>query len=1799
MQKISDGYRLSPIQSRVWSLSTEGDRAAFRSRLAVLIEGPIDMARFQEAVSELVSRFEIFRTHFREMPGTGRPLQYINETLRLEISLWNCETDRCGGHAATALSLFEKLETDPLDLGEGQSMRMAFTEIESERTLWLTSASALCADEVTLHNLVRHTIQRYANGQDPQTEDEAPLQYVDVSEWLHEALESEEAQLGRQYWASRRPERVHSMRAPFQDGTGDRRFAPKSYEIETDCNWHERLRHSAERFGVAAETYLLACWILLLRRHCGISEVTLGLGEDGRDYEELAKVFGPFAKQIPLSLRLDEGFSFQDAIAAVDRSRSEHAEWREFFDWRLFAQDESEDEGPSVHYFPLAFTIAPPFETFSAKGLCVSCLISEAVEERFAVRLAAALSNDCPKLKLQYDPGEISPEGVRVLARQLLSLVEDAGHDPGAPFGTRNAPHAWEIQRLNAFSRSEAPAAASDLIHQRIERQALITPEHPAVVFHDATLRASVLTYGELERIANRTANRLREMGVTPGDRVGLCMTRSLEMIVGMVAIFKAGAAYVPIDSDYPQSRIDFMVKDAAPAALITQDRLVAKFTSTGLPLLAFDRDRLRVEACSDRAPASTVPSGLLAYLIYTSGSTGTPKGVGIPHRALAGYVDGVLSRLALEPKAELSALSTMAADLGNTAVFGALGSGRTLRILPETAGMDARLLEQLLSHRPLHCLKIVPSHLSAFLMSPQPVGLLPQDCLVLGGESLEPSLIQRIRQLRPACRVINHYGPTETTVGATSFEAPPGDCRHLKRMPIGRPFGTAAVYVVDDRFHRVSIGVSGELAVGGDTLAQGYWGRPARTAERFAPDPFSSVHGARLYKTGDLVRFNPDGVLMFLGRVDDQVKIRGFRVEPSEVERVLSDHPDLRETVVIARKDSNETMRLIAYAVARPGSGAEAESVKQWLSAKIPEHMVPAAVLFVAAMPLTLNGKIDRKALPHPELALRAKRGYVAPRTPLERRLAEIWGALLGLDKVGIHDNFFEIGGDSIICLQMASRAKRIGLQLSPNQVLRYPTLAELTQHAAAEPVQAVQKAVLGRAPLTPVQGAFFIKNPVDPNHYNQAFMLTASSPVDLVALNAAARAVMNHHDVLRSRFVHTSSGWIQQFEPEIEADPLERVDLSATPAATRQATLERAAASQQTSLNLAEGPLARFIWFDLGEGEPGRFFIVIHHLAVDGVSWRILFEDLTHAYEQALSLEPPSLPPKTTAYKSWAEALLSYARSTALQAEAPFWHEDNQPVPKAPQLDLAGGMEANRVASAVVVVRSLEPEDTAFLLSKLPAIRQVDVQETLLTALALTLSRWTGDTAVGIALEGHGREDIFPDIDLSRTVGWFSSVYPLLLEAPVGRDSTALLSLVKRKLRAIPNKGLGYGVLRCLASPETARPLAPLPSVVFNYLGRFDQTFSTEGPFKLVPESTGLERSGRQIRDFLLAFSGIVVDDRLWLECAYSRNLHTAETVERLMSQFLQSLKGIIEKARADDRDRLERTPAASEAREHWSALVPIREKGGEPPLFLVHGGAGSVLMYAELAARLPAGRPVYGLQPHGLVAGQEPDRKVADMAQRYFEEIKTVQPDGPYFLAGWSLGGLIAFEMACQARDAGAEVGFLGLFDATAPTVARDRAQRKRRDHTEVLLEVVELMLGQPAKAALDSARLRELDSLGRLGDAFSQLARAGLLPQDMSREEALRLVALGIAHTYAGDSHEPYRAFDGTVALFRASDDKDSDAEADPTVLEWRQRCTVLELHPVPGGHRSMFARPHVVTTAQCLARCLSVCSSPGK
>ncbi|HEV7505793.1 MAG TPA: amino acid adenylation domain-containing protein [Thermoanaerobaculia bacterium] len=1482
LQAMTQSQRLSLQQRRVWLQQRSGE--AFHGQIALKIEGDLDSGRLREALRAIVRRHEILRTVFRRLPGMKVSTQSVLAELEpawREVELGDDEIERFLGAERSA----------PFDLAAGPLLRATLARTGDKRHVLAVGLPALCADAKTLANLMRELAAAYAG----EPLDEESLQYAQFTEWQSSLLDdrNEDTERGLAFWNRNQGRAEDLPNLPLTRGRTGRETA-EAVPVSLVAKGSGDLLSATPEFSL--ERFLQAAWASFIWRLSGAPEVTLGTELHGRQYEAMDSAFGLYARVVPLHCHLRASLRFDEVVQHLELQMQETEQWLDFYE----ATPEPRQED---NRFPVGFhyeAVAAPIE---AGGLIFSVHSQLCRTELFGLQLRVRHGTDL-QLELEFDAGLYQRRDVEALAGRFARLIHHAVRKGSSQIGELEllSPEErhWTIFELNdtdSFGGAGSPSAA-------LAELASLRPGNVALAIGEERW-----TLVDLEQRVDRLARRLRAAGVGPDCLVGVCLERSPVLLAALLAVLRAGGAYVPLDPSSPPARLRGILEDSGASVLLTREIYRDwRLEPEGLEVICLEGAQGEAAGPVDEGPFPVPGPDNLAYVIYTSGSTGRPKGVMVSRAGLEHYLAWAVR--AYSSSAEVGSIlhSPVAFDLAVTSLFVPLLGGKPLVLLPEENGIES--LDAALGAG-VDFLKLTPSQLQVLSGLLSAEALANVSALVIGGEELRGEILESLRRRSPRLRLINEYGPTETVVGCCVYEVPEGEPA-AGPVPIGRPIANTRLYVLDGELRPVVAGVPGELFIGGMGLARGYLGAPALTASAFVPDPFDQMPGSRLYRTGDLARHLPDGTLEYLGRIDHQIKLRGFRIEPGEIEAQLAQHPGVRESVVVARETEPGRKEIVAYALARQSPIPDAE-LRSLLKAKLPPYMIPAAFVWLEALPRTRSGKLDRRALPAPERLTTARQRpeYVAPNNQAEEILVEIWNQVLNVERIGIHDNFLQLGGDSIMGIQVVARANQAGLRLTPRQVLEHPTVAELARVAGFDdPVRAEQGLVTGATPLTPNQHRFLANDPIDPDHFNQSLLFEVGLPLDSGLLYRSLVHLLRHHDALRLRFQYQPEGWVQEIAAPEDQVPFTRVDLSVIPPDERTACLMAAAAGLQGSLGLERGPVVRVAQFDLGPSESQRLLFIIHHMVIDGVSWRLVLEDLERCYEQLRSNQKVALPSKTSSFKEWALRLADFARWEVVEREAGYWLAESRANPGRLTPDFPGGIHTVRSERMVRV--SLDPDATRVLLTEVPRTFNAEVDQVLLAALAHTLARATGSRRVLIDLEGHGREGLFEDLDLSRTLGWFTLNCPVLLDLGTAVGPGETLSTVREQIRKIPNRGVGYGLLRYMQNEgsEIARLLRQMPAaeVAFNYLGQLDRPLSDSWSFRVAREYTGNTRSPRGLGDHLLSVDGSLGNGRLEVSWTFSQDLFRRETVEALANDFVRYLQSMIEQGRALDTEALQ---------------------------------------------------------------------------------------------------------------------------------------------------------------------------------------------------------------------------------------------------------------------------------------------------
>ena len=1042
IKEAVNGFRLSPQQRHVLLLQQANRGFPERVSCAISIEGPLETARLRTAVEKVVSRHEILRTALHSLPGMKIPLQLASEGSiywepDLDISILDAPQQEA--HLGV---LFQKHGRAGL---QQEALQLCCVALSPKMQVLLISLPTLCADAPTLQSLVREIGRCYAS----EDFSDEPVQYALVSEWLNELLESDEAEAGREFWRAQDPGAWPALILPFEKKVSyahEFEIGVFSYAIHHEGT--AQIKSICRKYSVTPDAFLLACWQVLLFRMSAQPNFVVETAFDGRADEELKELFGPLTKYLPIHSRLHQQMKFVKVLEEAQVSLDEARKWQECFNWEH--SNTLADTGNSLSLFPVAFDYEECSKSH-AHETSFSIRAQFTCPELFKLKLCCLQTADSLTADFHYHPALFSPADIESLAGRFGLLLESICHNPEAGISEFEIITAEEKARiLYEFNRPAISPSDETRVHQLFEEQAARTPDAVALVFGPEKL-----TYRELNERANQFAHQLQSLGVGAESVVALLLERSTEMVISVLAVLKAGGAYLPLDPGYPEQRLSFMLADAKPVVLLRQRAHAGLLkVPAGMAVIVADEQTseaaAETESFTTTNPDVAVSASNLAYVIYTSGSTGQPKGVMVSHSGLSNYLSWSSRAYNLSAGRGTPLHSSLSFDLSVTALFNPLITGGWVHLLAEERGVAGLSQALRVGGEPYSLVKITPAHLAVLRQgwSGETVGT---DCFVIGGEALSWEEVRHWRAVSGATRLINEYGPTETVVGCCVYEAGVGESEASEGgVPIGQPIENMQMYVLDEQMNCVPVGVSGELYIGGMGLARGYRGRPELTAERFVPHPYSLEEGARLYRTGDVGRYLESGELEYQRRVDSQVNLRGYRIELGEIEAVLRQHEAITNAAVVVRESASGEKQLVAYLVGN-GDASALSQLQSHLKARLPDYMMPTVFVQIDSLPLTTNGKVDRTKLPAPDqLNSHTKKPFVAPfvapRTPFEKELATIWQKLLKVEQVGVHDNFFELGGHSLIATQLALRVQEtFDVSLTLQLIFDNPTINDL----------------------------------------------------------------------------------------------------------------------------------------------------------------------------------------------------------------------------------------------------------------------------------------------------------------------------------------------------------------------------------------------------------------------------------------------------------------------------------------------------------------------------------------------------------------------------------------------------------------------------------------------------------------------------------------------------------------------------------------------------------------------------------
>ncbi|WP_411859318.1 amino acid adenylation domain-containing protein [Bacillus velezensis] len=1460
--QTQDTYPVSSAQKRMYVLQQLEDGGVGYNMPAVLeLTGPLDRSRLEETFRQLVERHESLRTSFETGPD-GEPVQRIHDSVPFQLD------------EAESADAFVR----PFCLEEAPLFRAALVKESEEHHLLLTDMHHIISDGVSVNTLIKEFGELYAG------RSLAPmrLQYKDYAVWQRSFQEKEGYQKQEAYWLKRLEGELPVLELPAdKPRPAVRSFAGGSVSCTLDAETASGLHRIARDHGSTLYMVLLAAYNTLLARLSGQEDIIVGSPIAGRPHKDLEPILGMFVNTLAIRTEPKGGKRFTDYLAEVRQAALEAYEHQDYpFEELVERLGVQRDTSRNPLFDAMLVVQNMEHEELLLDGLHIQPADVSRPVSKFDVTLQASEGGGQIHFLFEYAASLFRKETMQRWASHFMTMLEHIVREPETSIQAISMLTAAEWDRiLSDFNGMTDKQLPEKTVHELFITQARKTPDAAALISGE-----TLVTYKELDEWSNKIARALQKRQIGPDAAVGIVIPRSPEQVAAVFGVWKAGGAYVPIDPEYPEERKRYIISDSGTALLLTVHGAIDQVPDH------FKGEVLALEDIQEQDASSVQPLSApedLAYIIYTSGTTGRPKGVMVEHRSVSKTLQWRSGFYDLNEKDTVLQLFSFSFDGFVTSMFTPLISGAKAAVPAEDEARDILAIKHYLaSYRITHMI-IVPVLYRTLLDVLEPGDAESLRIVTLAGEAVDQNIISRSLSVCPHTELANEYGPTENSVATTA-------ARHIEQsenITIGRPIEHSHVYILNGD-HPQPIGVTGELCISGSALARGYRNLPKQTAQAFVQDPFRK--NRRMYRTGDLAKWLPDGTLQYIGRMDEQVKIRGYRVELKEIESALTGIKGVKEAAVTALPASAGQTELCAYIVTEEGT--ESETVQQALRNEMPAYMVPAFFETLEALPVTPNGKLDRRALPEPRKKAHTGRAFTEPESDMEKELSAIWSEVLGTENIAADQSFFELGGDSIKALQVSARLHQAGKQIAVKDIFSRPTIRELAPYVRTERQPVSQAPAEGEVKWSPVHKWFFTQDMKEANHFNQSVMLTRTNSIDEEALRKTLKAITVHHDALRLVCKKDEEKGLLLFNRPADLADEQLYSLTILETEGDEHEKERfvkhRVAELQRNMDLENGPLVQAGLFR-SEAED-YLFLTVHHLAVDGISWRILLEDLASAYEQAISGQEIKLPPKTMSFKTYTEQLADYAESKQLLQQAEYWreieHYETESLPYE-QADLSQTPAKKRNTVSFTLTES----ETDALLKDVHSAYNTDTQDVLLASAVLAIQKWSPRHALKIALEGHGRQSEQAGADISRTVGWFTSIYPVLFRSgayePLEEYEIRTLKTVKDTLRRIPDKGNGYGVLKYLTPPKLAgMTFGKAPEISFNYLGQFDapggNPAETEQPdaFQFSPLGGGDDVTDTWKREQSLEISAIAAKGRMTVSISYETERFRQDTIERL---------------------------------------------------------------------------------------------------------------------------------------------------------------------------------------------------------------------------------------------------------------------------------------------------------------------------
>lgn len=1461
-----DSYDVSPAQKRIYVLEQLNEKnTTYNISQALLIEGNLCKEKIEETLNRLINRHESLRTSFVMIDG--QPMQKIHEDISIKIAYKELGEEDIEKEIGKLIM--------PFNLSEAPLLRAGLIKIKENENVFVMDIHHIIADGTSMNILLKEFITLYQDEELPLLN----IQYKDFAFWQKKSIYDAKLENQKKYWINEFSNEVPDLSIPtdysrprYQSFEGDK----LSFSI--DSNLTDKLKKLASIKQTSLYMVLVSAYYLLLSKYSGKEDIVVGTPIAGRTHLQVKNVIGMFVNTLALRNYPKGEKSFEEFLHEV-KNRTLEAYDNQEYPFEMLVEELNIPRDMSRNPLFDAMFVFQNMEKVqgSISDLNIYSYSFHSKRAKFDITLFAEEINNYLSFELEYCTKLFNEHSMERLTKYFANILEQIVEAPHLKLCDIQMISEEEKRKLllSQFNdaRQESKSIENKTVIQLFEETVEKNPHKTAISSDNQQI-----TYEDLNQKASKLAWHLKKLEIDSGEAIGIIAEPSIELIISILAVMKVGGIYVPIEPSLPKDRMDYMLEHSQAKLVLSTNKLVKKINFDGIYVDVSDEKIYEVDSY-DIAVATRLEDPV--YIMFTSGSTGKPKGVIVKNQGLSNYIQWASKTYVKDEVVAFPLFTSISFDLTVTSIFTPLITGN--RIIVYKSEENEAIIKEILKDDKVQIIKLTPSHLRLIMDVDNSQSSIKK--LIVGGEQLDTKLVKDIyNSFYGNIEIFNEYGPTEATVGCMIHRFDYNkDLR--PSVPIGTAIENLSIHVLDKYLNPVPVNVPGEIYIGGVGVAKGYLKNETLTTEKFIPNP--SVKGETLYRTGDLARWLPDNKLEFIGRVDSQVKIRGFRIEIGEIEGALLDNESIKQAVVIDKENERGEKYLTAFFTS--DISMNPIDMRKYLALKLPEYMIPSFFIQLDEMPLNNNGKVNMKALSHMEVEINTGMEYVAATTDLEKKLTDVWVSVLDVDKIGIHDNFFVLGGDSIKAVQIVSRLNEMDIDIKVKDILTYQTISEIcvTADFSKEKRQYEQGYAEGEIPLPPIYQWFIDKELNNIDHYNQSVLLELNKNINEDNLQIAMNKIIEHHDGLRVNYSSKNSKLFYNSKHLNKGFEIEVYDISDVDMNIQKSRIEEIGLNLKSSFNIEDDLLIKvaLIYADSKQ----YLLITAHHFVIDGISWRILLNDLFNILVALEKNKEFKLSKKTASMKLWYEELRNYLEKDVEDGEKNIWRNLYQEEFTIPQ-DFEDGDQSLEYLETMSGV--LNEEETKSLLTLCHKAYNTEINDILLAALALTINKWTDNKEILVELESHGRH--LDDIDVTRTVGWFTSIYPVKLTLSNESLSKDIMS-IKEQLRDIPNNGLGYGLVKYLDDNEEYKD-NDNTQLRFNYLGQFGKESENE-LFRFSDQFTGNEICKSNRLTAKIEINSIIVNGIFKATFSYSNKCYRTETVERLANLYTQNLRRIIE--------------------------------------------------------------------------------------------------------------------------------------------------------------------------------------------------------------------------------------------------------------------------------------------------------------